>query len=239
MKEMLAKQTKKRYMVFVSLVFVFLLILSTEARAMTYGYEAITDNGNNGIGAQLTLDVTEYGTNQVLFTFNNAVGPYKGDITEVFFEDGALLGLATVINYGYPDVFFVKWSDDYAANLPGGNSLVPKFEATDSFGADIDQNPVDGVGPDESLGIVYNLEDDEFGVPFTIDDVFAAIALGFTNPDPGGNTSLRIGIHVQSIIELPDGPDSSEAFILTPIPGAVLLGMLGLGVAGLKLRKFA
>jgi len=241
---MLNSQTTKRHIVVLSLVLAFVVILSTEARAMTYGYEAITDNGNNGIGAQLTLDVTEYDTNKVLFTFNNAVGPYEGDITEAFFEDGPLLGLATVINYGYPDVFFVQWPDDYAGNLPGGGTLVPQFHATDSFGADIDQNPVDGVGPGESLGIVYDLEGGK-----TFGDVLTAIELGFTNPDPSlydnkgeliyEGTTLRIGIHVQSIIELPDGRDSSEAFILPPIPGAFLLGILGLGVAGIKLRKFA
>ena len=240
---MLVVQKTKRYMTFLSLVLVFVVIMSTEARAMTYGYEAITDNGNTGIGAQLTLDVTDPGGNQVLFTFNNAVGPYEGDITEAFFEDGPLLGLATVIN-DLPDVFFVKWADDYAGNLPGGGTLVPQFNATDSFGAAIDQNPVDGVGPGESLGILYNLEGET-----TFGDVLTAIELGFTSPDPtlydkDGNvthigTTLRIGIHVQSIIELPDGDDSSESFILTPIPGAVLLGILGLGVAGIKLRKYA
>jgi len=228
-----ASRMKKRYMGFVGLIFILLLILSIEARAALYDFEAITNNGNTGIGAQLSLDVTNYGSNQVLFTFNNAVGPYEGVITEVFFEDGTLLGVAQVID-SPPDVRFVQWDFDEASNLPGGGTLVPKFEATEGFGADVVKNVHDGVGPGQSLGIVFNLEGGK-----TFFDVITDIGDGFTNPDPGGNTSLRIGIHVQSIIELPDGPDSSEGFILTPVPGAVILGILGLSVAGIKLRKFA
>jgi hypothetical protein len=44
---------------------------------------------------------------------------------------------------------------------------------------------------------------------------------------------LRIGIHVQAI----GISGNSDSFIMTPVPGAVILGMLGLSVAGWKLRK--
>ena len=33
--------------------------------------------------------------------------------------------------------------------------------------------------------------------------------------------------------------DAVKAFTPVPVPGAVLLGALGLGVAGIKLRRFA
>ncbi len=35
------------------------------------------------------------------------------------------------------------------------------------------------------------------------------------------------------------GEFSNVSVSLVPVPGAVLLGILGIGVAGLKLRKFA
>jgi len=37
----------------------------------------------------------------------------------------------------------------------------------------------------------------------------------------------------------PDGTNAQDFIIKVPVPAAVLLGMLGLSVAGLKLRKFA
>jgi len=239
---MLASQTTKRHIIFLSLVLAFVVILSTEARAKIYGFEAITNNSDDpdGMALQLSLEVTDYGTNQVLFTFDNAVGSYPGVITEVFFEDGALLGLATVIN-SPPDVVFVQWEEDEASNLPGGHTLVPPFNATDGFGAQAETPPPHkGVGPGESLGIVYNLEETWMNVDHVID----AIGLGFTTPVSGGNTSLRIGIHVQNLPGCDEfgywtSTGQSDSYILTPVPGAVLLGLLGLGVAGLKLRKFA
>jgi hypothetical protein len=51
-----------------------------------------------------------------------------------------------------------------------------------------------------------------------------------------------IGFEVQGTFdganESPSNPDFFHVSI-TPVPGSILLGMLGLGVAGLKLRKFA
>lgn len=243
----------KRLMSFLSLVLVFVVILSTEARAELYGFEAISNNsGVSGTFAQqLSVEVTDPGTHsaegydQVLFTFyNNALAPYQvaepipSVITEVFFDDGPLLGLVQVIN-SPPGVEFVQWDLGNASNLPGGNTLVSPFEATEGFGAEAyTPPPYKGVGPGESLEIVFNLGS-------TFADVINAINVGF-NPDPyytgsgdyDGWTApnLRIGLHVQSTGE---GGEFSDMCIMTPIPASVILGMLGLGVAGLKLRKFA
>ena len=59
---------------------------------------------------------------------------------------------------------------------------------------------------------------------------FDDVLYGIRNPYSADG--LLIGIHVQSI----EG-DESDWFV-TPVPGAAILGMLGLGVAGLKLRRF-
>ena len=44
---------------------------------------------------------------------------------------------------------------------------------------------------------------------------------------------IRIGLHVQDL------GGESDTLILTPVPGAWILGVLGLSVAGIKLRKHA
>jgi hypothetical protein len=151
--------------------------------------------------------------------------PLPSSITDVYFDDGSLLGIANIFNGSG-----VSFSNPAVpGNLPGGNSIEPPFETTDGFSADSD-TPVQpmGVNPGESVGILFNLQP---GKDF--EDVLAAIYQGFD--DPLAAESLRIGLHIQSI-----GPESgSDSFIMTPVPGAVILGLLGLSIAGIKLRKFA
>ena len=52
---------------------------------------------------------------------------------------------------------------------------------------------------------------------------------------------LLIGIRVQGNMVGGDYPSSSDTFHVSvvPVPGAVLLGILGLGAVGIKLRKYA
>ena len=64
---------------------------------------------------------------------------------------------------------------------------------------------------------------------------------------PGGLGSLdlaaitQIGIRVQGNMVGGDYPSASDTFHVSvvPVPGAVLLGILGLGAVGIKLRKYA
>ena len=61
--------------------------------------------------------------------------------------------------------------------------------------------------------------------------------------DVSGLTSGYV-IHIDLYTKLSDGTIEyfapfSHDIITTPVPGAVLLGMIGLGVAGVKLRKYA
>jgi hypothetical protein len=220
-----------RKLIFITIVCAF---VAAPAWADLYGFYCITNDNpiNAAIGeAQLTVDVTSYGTNQVLFTFLNA-GPQASSIADIYFDDGTLLALADLIykdqneEQGHPGVDFTQ---EYFAkvcppDLPGGGSVSPEFQVTGSFKADSDP-PVssNGVGPGEYLGIIFNLQSEK-----TLADVLDDLA----------SRALRIGIHVQSF---PDG--GSESFInnpyVVPVPEAILLGMLGLSVAGLKLRKYA
>ena len=195
---------------------------------------------------QLSVVVTDegVGADQVLFTFSNS-GAVASSITDIYFDDGALLGIAGIVNG--PGVFF-----GYPAtpgDLPGGSSLYPPFQTSSvehpvlspHFSADSEPGQpgvmTNGVNPGESVGIVFDLQDGK-----TFDHVIDAINVGFSPSLYYDGTkwledSLRIGVHVQGIAST-DPSGGSQAYILTPAPAAVILGMLGLGAAGLKLRKF-
>jgi hypothetical protein len=91
-----------------------------------------------------------------------------------------------------------------------------------------------------ATGILANIIDDprrgyDFNGNGVVDfsDVLAALDRGLMDPVP--ENSLRVGLHV---IAFDDG--RSESFVnaeVVPVPGAVLLGLLGLGAAGIGLRK--
>jgi hypothetical protein len=204
---------------------VMLGLSAMQARADIYGFAPITFNTDGAVAAQLSLVVTQSGSD-VLFTFEND-GPLASTIKLVTFDDSAaLLGTWTILD-SPPDVDF-KWDDK---NLPGGNTLNPGF-VTD-FGYGKDGSESGGVDPGESLGIKFSLLDSK-----SFADVIAALDLGMGNSTPLEGT-LRVGIHVGSI-----GDESkSDAFVLTPpkvpLPAGVILGMLGLSAAGWKLRRFA
>lgn len=232
--------TIKRYVGFVSLVLVFAFILSTEARAELYPFEAVSWNSGdtaNDMAAQLSLEVIDYGTPadaedpyQVEFKFNNNISPYEvvpgepGVVTGLAFEDGTLFGIAEVIPYESGPGSLVSFVADPS---PPAGTWGLGFDVTHYFLADaVSPSPKEGVNPYEAVGIVFDLQD---GKDF--DDVIAALNRGFTGES---GESLRIGIHVQN---LGDGGDYSDAFILTPEPGSLLLGSIGIGMVIARCRK--
>jgi hypothetical protein len=243
---MLAKRTMKRHIIFLSIVLIFVAILSTEARADLFELWKVVEN-NSGmpgiVASQLSVEVTDPGSSQALFTFSNT-GSYDFYIADIYFDDGALLGIASIDNSD-PGVSFAFPGSP--GNLPGGNTVSPPFVTSGStlhhFSADADPGTVNGVNPGESVGIAFDLI---AGMTFT--DVINSLNVGF---DPSKNytgsgsydgwtsPSLRIGVHVQGIDDGPWGPDKSDTYILTPVPASVIIGMLGICVAGIKLRKFA
>lgn len=206
----------------------------------TYGFSSITNNnaGDVAIGeAQLSVDVSDPGAQQVLFTFRNE-GPDASSIARIYFDDfgGLLSGIGAIeesdgVSFSHAGQTGARQPGRLGRAigpqsagppiLPGGNEADPSFQVTPGLLASADAGrggvPEHGVNPGEWVEILMNLSDGH-----VIEDVLAGIHSG----------ALRIGLHV---IGFAGG--GSESFVIVPAPGAALLGLMGLGAAGLKLRK--
>ena len=196
-------------------------VVAMPVQAVTLGFGCITGNlqGDCDIGeAQLTVDVTDAGGDQTLFTFMNS-GPEASSITDVYFDDGSLLAIAQIING--TGVAFTEGASP--GNLPGGNTVSPPFVATTGFLADSDAPAQpNGVNPGEELGVLYSLQGGQ-----TFADVLSELASG----------DLRIGIHVQGYAS-----EGSESFVNNPVPVPAAVWLFGsglLGLVGIARRKKA
>lgn len=175
---------------------------------LVYSFDAITNNNptNTAVGeAQITVQVNDLGGNHVEFVFKNA-GPIASSITQVYFDDGSLLGISSITNGS--GVAFSQGASP--PNLPGGNTI--DFNTSAGFLASAN-SPVasNGVNPGETLKIAFNLKASQ-----TYANTIAAINLSLANPGVDMVGGLRIGIHVQAI-----GTGGSESFVNGPSLSAV------------------
>lgn len=191
-------------------------LVSAPAHAVQFGFYNIT-HGNAAAEADgeanLLVDVLDLGGGSVRFHFSNASA---SSITDVYFDDGTLLNLATISSSAG-----VSYSQGAAPpNLPGANGASPAFQVTAGFLADSDA-PVshNGVSNGEWLNIDFTLKGGK-----TYQDTLDALAL----PNGGGTGDLRIGVHVQGY-----AGGASESFInnVTPVPEPASLGMMFGGAA--------
>jgi hypothetical protein len=187
----------------------------SRANIETFGFYSITDNNPDdaAIGkAQLFVDVSDEFADQVLFTFRNT-GPDQSSISEVYFDDGSLLGIASIIN-DLPGVVFVQGASP--PELPGAGLLDPPFETTVGFLAEsVPPPPHRGVNPGEQLGILFDLQEAR-----TYQNVINDL----------NSSALRIGIHVIGF----EGC-GSESFVAVPEPATIVV--LGLGGISTLLRR--
>ncbi len=197
------------------------------AHAVSFDFDNISNNlaGDAAIGeAQLFVDVTDPGGGQVLFTFSN-IGPSNSSITDIYFDDGDLLGIASIDN---SDPGLVSFSQTATpGNLPSANSASPPFVTTGNLSADSDPPAQpNGVNPGETLGILFDLVGG---------GTFAGVMSELTD------RTLRVGIHVQGfdLGGTEEFPGGSESFVGTPIPEphAAVLFVVGALVVGTATRR--
>jgi hypothetical protein len=183
---------------------------TSSALAVTLGFGCISNNLGVDCAtgeAQLAVDVIDPGGDQVLFTFTNS-GPNASSITDVYFDDGSLLGIASILD-NPPDVDFSTPATP--SNLPSANNASPPFQTTAMFSADANPPPADkGVNPGESVGILFDLIN---GKNYAA--VLSELASG----------QLRIGIHVQAF-----AGGGSESYVNPPLPEPSTGLLIGLGL---------
>jgi len=202
-------------------------IASMANAGVIFPFQRITSNTPDGWVPSFTLEVSEYG-NGVLFTFSN-LGPYDGSIMAAYFDDTTYLTNGDVLPTTGVDFHMEgeqisfgpkpKYNSVSPGDLPGGNTV--GFTANPALSSDADGNPSNGVNPGETLDIAFELLTGDY------DDVIAAIRA----------QTLVAGIHVQDLG--PDGQFSDSFTVHAPVPGALVLGGIGVVATAFMRRRLS
>jgi hypothetical protein len=204
-----------------------LALAPTSVRAQSvFGFDCITNSAPQSCAdgeTALRVNVAPGAGNSVNFTFTN-LSSADSSVTEIYFDDGTLLALATVTDSG-PGVLFSQIGSASPGNLPGGNSVTPNFQTTAGFVIDTGsggntrgvENKLDLGGVQEFVTINFTLQPGK-----SYNDTLAALT-----GQLGDGNDLRFGLHVRGF-SLPYGSGVSESFInlSSPIPEPGSIGML-------------
>lgn len=203
------------------------------AQADTYYFYPLASGVPSAVTSNLKMDVTDAGGGSVSFTISNLAGG-SGEITAIYFYDGALLG--ATMNISNNDL--VQFDPD-SGKLPGGGTVGIPMNASAAFGADRD-NPNQtlhdpGINPGESLTITFSLASGK-----TFDNVIASLDSWFFTFADGqsfvlNDGMLAVGFHLQEL----SGDPNSSGFVVVPTPPTGLVPLppsallLGTGLLGL------
>jgi hypothetical protein len=103
-----------------------LLLAEPSAANTILGFDCLTANlaGDCAIGeSQFSVEISDQGGGTIRFHFRNS-GLAESAISEIYFDDGSLLALASVIDG--PGVDFEQGANP--PDLPGGENAVPPFQ---------------------------------------------------------------------------------------------------------------
>ena len=211
---------------FVALAVTLLIyVCAVPAFAVMYPLEIFTNNGpySDGTDVDLFMDVSNVGNEEGYTDFmfyNNSI--VDCSITNIYFDDGSLLGIDAIEN-GPIGVVLFDTAVGGPGNLPGGGAI--GFSADKEFNigpvSPPSENGVNNIPAGEWVNINFALEyivsENRWA---TLDDVLNELNDG----------TLRVGIHIQAF---PGG--SSESAVNVPEPATI--GLLGLGGLWLLHRK--
>jgi hypothetical protein len=208
---------------------VLLAVLPCVAHADMYGFRQI--GGPTALGLNeappLIVEVTQLGPGQVQFHVTNETGDPSA-VAGIFFDDDRLLGYANIQNNNGAD--FNQYNS--TPNLPGGQSLADPFGITPGLSFDAEGA---GANTGETVTLTFNLLSGR-----TFSDVIQALDHGL----------MRIGVVLNDFraglagyitdSRLQGGPgDTGGDPVAAPAPGALVLGLMGLGLVGWVKRKLA
>ncbi len=204
----------RRYPFFVLFsAWIFAILLCESSSAIIISFDSITSNGVGSPGIaedQLFVEALDVAGDASFRFFNT--GPDASNISEIYFDDGSLLGISTIID-SPPTVDFEEGASP--GNLPSGNSISPAFEVTAGFLAEAgNPSPKKGVAPLEEVTIIFDMQGTQ-----TFQSVLDELADG----------RLRIGIHVTAFDN-----GASESLVNVPIPEPATLSLMLLGLTALN-----
>ena len=194
-------------------------LLGASAHAELYILGKISSGPAAGLCPDaFTMEVTDWGDDQALFTFTNNCDE-DGVVTAIYFRDNEMMAFNSIFEQ-FKDGVVLAGDDavfsarDKNAMLPGGHSL--GFTPHNTFAVKADPaGPKNGLLSDEYLSLLFDLTG---GTSF--DDIIAAL----------GQQELGVGIHAQA---MPGGVSGSFAIVPEPLT----LSLLGIGALLIRNKR--